>query len=63
MDQLHLEIKQLNLKIKALEEEEQKLTTLNEDLHLELKYTLFDAEILKKEKASLRRLLDDKTNR
>ena len=62
MDNLHLEIEQLKLKIESLEEEKQNLTTLNEDLSLELKYTLFDAHLLKKEKDALRRLLDDKTS-
>lgn len=61
MDSQHPEIEQLRLRLEILTEEKDNLQTNNEDLHLELKYALFDSEASKRENNYLRKLLDDKT--
>ncbi len=61
MDQLHAEIEQLKLRIEVLEEEKKNLQTTNDDLSLEAKYALFDAEASKRENTYLRKLLKDAT--
>ena len=59
MDPAIPEIEQLKLRIEILEEEKDNLQTTNQDLNLELKYALFDAEATKRENAYLRKLLND----
>jgi len=70
MDPLTPEIEQLRLRIEILEEEKESLKVINDDLNLQLKYALFDAEASKRENLSLkeqiqklRRLLDDLKNK
>ncbi len=63
MDQSHAEIEQLKLRIEFLEEEKKNLQTIHDDLNLQLKYALFDAEASKRENNYLRKLLDDKTGK
>ena len=59
MDPSIPEMEQLKLRIEVLEEEKKNLQTINDDLNLELKYALFDAEATKRENSMLRRLLDE----
>lgn len=59
MDPLHAEIEHLKLKIELLEEEKKNIQTINEDLNLELKYSLFDAEAFSRENKYLRKIIND----
>lgn len=69
MDPSIPEMEQLRLKIEILEEEKKSVEIINNDLSLQLKYALFDAEASKRENMALsgqinelRNLLDDLDN-
>ena len=71
MDPLIPEIEQLRLRIEILEEEKKSLKDINDDLNLQLKYSLFDAEASKRENIALKiqierlqkKLLDDREDK